>query len=553
MAQSSLAPRPEWRTPRDIARRRPSGPTRAVRVLAIVAGALVLLVAASFFIDEPLRRSMERRMNASLQGYSVRIPRLDFHPIGLSLTLENLELRQTANPEPAILVVPKFHASVQWKELFALRLVADLVIERPKLYVDLTQLRAETADSVPVKERGWQQAIEEIYPLKINQVDVREADVTYIDTDPEKPLRLTKLNLTAENIRNIHSPDRVYPSPIHADGVVFETGRASLDGHANFLADPFPGIHTNVLLEGVALEKFRPVVARSNLALSGGILSLDGRIEYGPAIRGVHLKQLTIAGLKADYVQKRQKATPAGQPAPAPASAPAENVARAARKASSDPQTAVVVERLELTDAELGFVNRDKDPGYRVFVSDTTVRLRNLSNGMRAGEATIEADGRFMGKGKAKASAKFRPPTAAGPDFDMAVAIENTPMITMNDLFRSYGKFDVTAGTFSFFSELAISKGRIQGYVKPLFKDMKVYDSRQDAEKSIFRKLYEKIVDGVSELLENPREDVATKAKISGPVENPNTSTLQVVLRLIENAFFRAILPGFDEEVRRAR
>ena len=544
MAQSSLAPRPEWRTPRDIARRRPTRPRRAVRALAIVAGVLVLLLAASFFIDEPLRRSMERRMNASLQGYSVRIPKLDFHPIGLSLTLENLELRQNANPEPAILLVPKFHASVQWKELFALRLVADFEIDRPKVHVDLTQLRSETADSVPVKERGWQQAIEEIYPLKINRVDVREADVTYIDADREKPLRITKLNLTAENIRNIHSPDRVYPSPIHADAVVFDTGRARLDGHANFLADPFPGIHTNVHLEGIALEKLGPVVQRANLALSGGILSLDGRIEYAPAIRGVHLTQLMIAGLKADYIQK---AAPSGQPAPA------EKVARAARKASSDPQTAVLIERLELTDAELGFANRDKDPGYRVFVSDTAVRLQNLSNGMRSGEATIEADGRFMGKGKAKASAKFRPPTAAGPDFDMAVAIEDTPMTTMNDLFRSYGKFDVTAGTFSFFSELAISKGQIQGYVKPLFKDMKVYDSRQDAEKSIFRKLYEKIVDGVSDLLENPRDDVATKASISGPVENPNMNTLQVVLRLIENAFFRAILPGFDEEVRRAR
>ena len=27
-------------------------------------------------------------------------------------------------------------------------------------------------------------------------------------------------------------------------------------------------------------------------------------------------------------------------------------------------------------------------------------------------------------------------------------------------------------------------------------------------------------------------------------------STLQVVLRLIQNAFFRAILPGFEEEAR---
>ena len=56
---------------------------------------------------------------------------------------------------------------------------------------------------------------------------------------------------------------------------------------------------------------------------------------------------------------------------------------------------------------------------------------------------------------------------------------------------------------------------------------------------------------GVASLLENRREEVATKADISGPVENPNSSTWQVIGRLIENAFFRAILPGFDEELSR--
>jgi hypothetical protein len=39
---------------------------------------------------------------------------------------------------------------------------------------------------------------------------------------------------------------------------------------------------------------------------------------------------------------------------------------------------------------------------------------------------------------------------------------------------------------------------------------------------------------------------VATKADISGPLENPQASTWQVLLNLIQNAIFRAILPGFE-------
>jgi hypothetical protein len=61
--------------------------------LAIFASAIVVAVLLSFFIDEPLRRSVEGQMNARLTGYSVSIGKLRFHPIGLSLTLSTSSSR----------------------------------------------------------------------------------------------------------------------------------------------------------------------------------------------------------------------------------------------------------------------------------------------------------------------------------------------------------------------------------------------------------------------------------------------------------------------------
>jgi hypothetical protein len=123
--------------------------------------------------------------------------------------------------------------------------------------------------------------------------------------------------------------------------------------------------------------------------------------------------------------------------------------------------------------------------------------------------------------------------------------------MAMNDLFRAYGNFDVTAGRFSLYTELDIHDRRIDGYLKPFFADMKVYDRRQDAGKGVLHQIYEGLVGGVARLLENPpRDAVATKATVSGPIDNPNIGTLQMVLRLIQNAFFRAILPGFEEQAR---
>ena len=47
---------------------------------------------------------------------------------------------------------------------------------------------------------------------------------------------------------------------------------------------------------------------------------------------------------------------------------------------------------------------------------------------------------------------------------------------------------------------------------------MTVYDTRQDREKTLFRKLYEGLVGCVAKLLKNtPRDEVATRTDLSGP------------------------------------
>src|SRR5262249_44098422 len=83
---------------------------------------LVLVVAASFLVDEPLRRHMEADLNNRLKGYSVRIGRLDFHPFGFSLDLENSTIYQNEHPNPPIATIANLTASVHWKALLFGRL-----------------------------------------------------------------------------------------------------------------------------------------------------------------------------------------------------------------------------------------------------------------------------------------------------------------------------------------------------------------------------------------------------------------------------------------------
>lgn len=507
---------------------------------------VLLLVVLDYMIDEPLRRYMEGKLNDRLHGYTVRLRALDLHLWGFALDLEDLVVVQQANPDPPVAHLPRLTASVQWRELVTGHVVADFRFQQPKVYVNLAHLRAEQKDDVPVEKRGWQEALEAIYPFKINEFKIVGGEFTYEDQGPFKPLQLHRIDFVARNIRNVRSRGGTYPSDVHLQAVVFESGQVVADGHADFLAEPHLGFKGDVSLKGIELGYFEPITRRYNLVVKRGALAAAGTVEYAPdGATLAHLRDLTLQGVHADYVHATATETREKQVA--------SKAKETVQQVSNQPGTLLRVDQARVVRSTFGFVNEAAEPDYRVFLADVDLQVTNLSNHQREGTAVATLRGRFMGSGATLVEASFRP-EVKGPDFDLRVRIDDTKMTTMNDVLRAYGKFDVVDGLFSFYSELSVKNGSIEGYVKPLFRDLDVYDKRQDREKNLFRKLYEGLVGGISKLLENtPRDEVATKADVSGRVGDTKTSTWQVIVRLVQNAFFRAILPGFDQEVGRLR
>src|SRR5262245_42146207 len=119
---------------------------RARRWYWIGGGALVLLLiayAAAFLVDEPIRRRVEGQMNARLKGYSVRLGQADFHPLTFAIDFRDLVVRQDANPEPPVMRIPRLGASVEWHSLVRAKVVGNVVIDSPQLYVNLNHLQQE--------------------------------------------------------------------------------------------------------------------------------------------------------------------------------------------------------------------------------------------------------------------------------------------------------------------------------------------------------------------------------------------------------------------------
>ncbi|HEY7435212.1 MAG TPA: DUF748 domain-containing protein [Methylomirabilota bacterium] len=514
----------------------------AVAAVTLVVLAGLASAAALFFLDEPLRRYTEAKVNARLKGYTATIGVLHFSPINFSLELRDTVIVQNAHPDPPVANIERLHASVHWRALLSGRVVGDILIDRPVVFLDLPKAKQEIGDPTPVKDKGWQEALQAIYPLKINELRISRGDITYQDDGPFKPLRVQDLEVEASNIRNVHSEEGVYPSPMRLTARVFEGGSVSGTGWADFLAEPYVAFMVDVKLDGIELDYFKPITNRYNVLVDRGTLSAYGEIEVAPQYKSVKLWSATVDGVHVDYVHTAKKA------------GVGKEVARETVKAadrSQDPGLMLRVDRLDIVKSNFGFVNKTVSPTYRVYVNDTAMTLTNLSS-LPSGETSeAKLTGKFMGNGPASAGFKLLP-ARPGPDFDLAVKIDETDLETMNDLLRAHGNFDVTGGRFSMYSEISVKDRRMSGYVKPLFQDMTVYDARQDRDKNVLRKVYEGVVGGVSRVLQNrPRDEVATRVEISGPLENPNASIIETVVGLVQNAFFKAILPGFEARLRR--
>ena len=520
-----------------------TGLLRRHRILTAVAVMLLggWLIALAYG-NSILRAQVEARINANLKGYTVRLPELSFHPLGFSLTLHELELIQQKHPQPPIAFIPRIDASVAWRDLLHARLVADFVIDSPAFHVNLAQLQSEAAEPTSVQDRGWQEAVESIYPLKINHFAIHDGKVTYIDKNARRPLTIEDLELDLKNIRNVRSPEETFPSDVSFSATIFGSGGIRADGKANFLSEPFASADVALELREIPLDDVKPVALHANLEVEKGVLNARGHATITPQKQNLKLEKATLDGIRVVYVHKPQTASAEAQRL--------DTVKDAAADVSNEARLLVEVEEMQIRDSRLGYRDEALSPGYQIFFADTDITVRNVSSQATTEPASLRVESKFMGTGLTRINSTFRPVNKT-PEFDLSVQIAPTELRSLNDVLRSYGKFDVTHGRFSFYSELRAQDGQLTGYVKPLFTDMDVYDSEQDKDESTLHRIYEGAVGGIATLLQNRRsDDMATRAEVVGRLDAPNVRTWQVVLNLLRNAFIEAIRPGLEADKR---
>src|ERR1700722_13923697 len=511
---------------------------------ALIGRIAIAVFIASFFLDGIIRPRIETTMNRQLKDYHVSLAHAHLQLLTFTLTLSRLIIVQQAHPIPPIAEFPMMRFRIQWKELLWAHVVANVNLSGPRIHIDQAQFITERNSKTPLRQKGWQDALESVYPFKINRFAISDGDITYIDNPPTRPLHLANVNFVTDNIRNIHEPDKVYSSRFRATTVVFDKGKLTLEGRANYLMKPFPGMTTDYVLRGAPLSAVSPASKHVNLAIKGGTLSSAGTVEYSPKVTNIDVRNATIDTVDVTYLHLRQTQNAETRRI--------ETVGKTVEKENNRPAVNIRMRELDIRESKLAFEDQVSEPPYTLFINGTNIRLENLGNHEVHGPARLRLTGNFLESGSTKVDGTFLA-SGQGPEFAMNVALLNTAMRALNTLLRAHGRFDVAQGQFTVYAQLGVKDRRITGYVKPMFSNLKVYDSNKDKNKGLLQQAKKMAIGAAAHVFKNSQtKKVATQIDLSGTLKDPNVSNWQAFVEVVRNAFIKAILPGFDREVQTA-
>lgn len=522
---------------------------RAHRIKSSLALVAFLLLLGLFFLDAllagPMRTWAERKMNSNLNGYTVRIARVRPHIWRLGLDLDDLVLVQKSHPSPPVANFDALEFSLVWSELLRFKVAGDLTIKHPALHINLAQIEEEATSHVSLKDRGWQRAVESIFPFKLDRVKVQDGSLLYLASGTEsKPLQLTKVFMVAKNVRNIAAAKGTYPSPVSLEGVLFDTGRVRFKGAADFLREPYVAAQGEIHLVEVPLDRLNPIAREFQLETTGGLLSLNGSVESTPEAQSAHLSEVLVDHLRVDYVTS--KATKAIE------KVHAQQAVTLAKKVRNAPRLRLKVDTLKLTNSQLGFVNEGASPRYRLFMSDMNLTMKNLGNQAGEERSEFQARGTFMGSGTTELSGDFRS-TATPADLVVRLKLDEAKLQDLNGLLMAHAGVDVAEGLFSVYTEIKVKNGQVEGYIKPLIKNLKIYERAKDQGKPFGKRVKIHVLQFFANLFRNhTTHAVATVVRISGSTHEPRASEWEVIRKLIGNGLSRAILPGFMEKPKAA-
>lgn len=210
----------------------------------------------------------------------------------------------------------------------------------------------------------------------------------------------------------------------------------------------------------------------------------------------------------------------------------------------------LAINRFSVRDGTLRYIDHGLGVDVQLdSINAVASNLKNAYDSTSAFPAGLEATAiAYHGRLEVNVQAN---PLNPDPTFRMNAKLEGVELPQLNDFFNAYAHIDINKGNFGLFTEAEAKSGRFNGYVKPVIRDLDILSLKdQDRNDNFLRKAWEGIVGLVTEIFENqPKDQVATKIRLQGSLENPSSNWFLAIGYILRNAFIQALQPSIDHEI----
>ncbi|HWD34121.1 MAG TPA: DUF748 domain-containing protein [Pseudomonas sp.] len=213
----------------------------------------------------------------------------------------------------------------------------------------------------------------------------------------------------------------------------------------------------------------------------------------------------------------------------------------------------ITLNEVRIDNGTLTFRNFNSKPPVDLKATQLEASIRNLTNvedqkGRR--DARFTGKARLLGDAAVESSATFDP-FSDFDNFQFRLRATGIQLRRLNDFASAYGKFDFNAGHGDLVIEAEAEKGRLTGYIKPLLRDVDVFNWQQDVkneDKGFFRSIWEALVGGSETVLKNQRKNqFATRMELSGSVHKSDISAFEAFLQILRNGFIQAFNARYEQ------
>lgn len=271
------------------------------RTLLVVLVLAVLLVAARLALPAVLRDAVNRRLER-IPEYSGRVESVSVSLVRGAYALNDVRIRKTnSQRDEPFFAAERIDFSLAWRELLERRVVSDIVIMGGRL--NFVKEPAEEFSTLDADER-WQDAIQDIFPIDITHLEIRDGFLHYIDrsADPVVDVFIDNMHAVATGLRNRPAETgEKLPASLLINGDSVGGGRLAIQMDGDPLAEE-PHFELKVELIGVDLPALNDLLrAYGNVDVSRGTMEIfiemaarDGRFEgyVKPFFRDVDFKDV---------------------------------------------------------------------------------------------------------------------------------------------------------------------------------------------------------------------------------------------------------------------